>query len=64
MMKISPCPFCGSEDIQLIRSQEGGPCIFYIYCVHCRECGAHGPERMNGRGLDADGAIKEWNERK
>ena len=41
MDKLKPCPFCGSEEIQIGRGtedREGYPT--YMYCV---SCGSQGP---------------------
>lgn len=51
----SPCPFCGSLRLELARMQN---------YVHCRNCGADGPEVPHGhRGEGWLEALHRWNRR-
>lgn len=50
-MNLKPCPFCGSEDVEICNSGE------YFYC-HCWKCNAMGPDADTRQwGLEA------WNNR-
>ena len=51
-IKMTPCPFCGSEDIALIAMPED------TYCVECWDCSAK-VEAYNG----IEDAIAGWNSR-
>ena len=53
--KIKPCPFCGSENVQLED-------LGYPHHVYCENCAA----RVTGKGYGEEGeadAIKAWNRR-
>lgn len=53
MIKLKPCPFCGSEMIQVER-------FVTVWVVHCLGCNTYGP----GEHKTADQAAKAWNMRK
>jgi Lar family restriction alleviation protein len=53
-MKISPCPFCGSSDVD-VRHDD---CCLRPYCVECVGCFAIGSARKT-----EDQAIESWNTR-
>ena len=57
MIKLKPCPFCGSNDVFIIE-------LPYVdgntHIVKCANCETYGP-RWNSS--DEEG-IKAWNERK
>lgn len=54
--EIYPCPFCGSENVELKES--------YGYYVRCKDCGgtgpAHGPNDVWWENTKTD-AIEWWN---
>lgn len=54
--EIYPCPFCGSENVELTES--------YGYYVRCEDCGgtgpAHGPNDVWYENTETD-AIEWWN---
>lgn len=56
-----PCPFCGTETIDLKRQQHFGE---WAWC-QCIGCGARGPRLPinNDRpdSMDPGGAIRAWN---
>ena len=51
-LRRKPCPFCGSTNIDRLRSG-------VIYWLVCRECGGSGPSAESKAG-----ALEEWNKRK
>lgn len=51
--QIPPCPFCGSENVELTCS---GPAWF----VECHECDATGPMVTDGDPLDSKRAVELW----
>ena len=60
MIKLRPCPFCGSKDV---RQQES---LFIAY-VFCKSCRAEGPivhinQLSRGQSLEAK-AVELWNKR-
>ena len=50
-MKLLNCPFCGSDEIFLVK----GDSMAWVICL---KCGADGPT-----ALSTPGAIRKWNER-
>lgn len=54
-MKLQPCPFCGSEDVDFWRIHEHGEQEGY---VQCRKCWAQGP--LEDNWMEAEHA---WNKR-
>lgn len=51
--ELKPCPFCGSDDVELEYDS------FIDYCIiECRECGVE-----RNRCWDEDDAIELWNTR-
>lgn len=62
---LNPCPFCGSENVEVTTDLSG----HYAY-VSCQEleCGARGPLSVTAAGLEwrevvSDSAAYRWNER-
>ena len=49
---IENCPFCGSDDVELILGYNG---VKYIQCLCCK---SNGPEEY-----EKQDAIDNWNER-
>lgn len=50
-MKLKPCPFCGSENPEIVNASH---CEYYVSCVNC------GGQTW---GLIKADAIREWNTR-
>lgn len=50
---LPPCPFCGSQDVEMSRTESNWP------AVGCNECGALGP----CTDLHSDEAAKAWSRR-
>ena len=48
------CPFCGSDDLQLVRSDIG-----HVFWVQCDECKTAGPLAT----IAIDEAVELWNVR-
>ena len=46
MPKMLPCPFCGSEDVELAES-------ITDYFVVCFDCEASGPHKYSEEAIDA-----------
>jgi Lar family restriction alleviation protein len=65
MTALKPCPFCGSETVHVIESNNG-------YCVACRKCETEGPwtqasamaarSAWESRKFEADGAVDQYRE--
>ncbi len=53
---MTPCPFCGSTDIQPAFGHEGG----HIDAAECNTCGAEGPLIRCDTAYEANDA---WNNR-
>lgn len=53
MTELKPCPFCGSEDVQLTGTDLTG------WYVICWDCGGRG-----GLAHRQEKAIEKWNDRK
>ena len=51
MTELKPCPFCGSDDCQML------PFGDQVY-VHCNDCGGE-----SGFDLTAEKAAEKWNRR-
>lgn len=51
MKKLKPCPFCGSNDLDIERK-----CLFFVTCYKC-DC--EGPAKK-----DKEEAIDAWNKRR
>ena len=51
--RIAPCPFCGSENVELI-------CSGSAWFVECRECQATGPMLVDGEDRDSIRAVELW----
>ena len=56
-MTLSPCPFCGSTDVEMDSYRALG-WMGTRYNVRCTDCCAEGPNADN-----EDDAITEWNRR-
>lgn len=54
MIKLKPCPFCGSEDVEYTNFGKG----FDMWLIQCDECEAMFP-LLNSR----EEAIQRWNKR-
>ena len=55
MIELKPCPFCGSENLTLLKPIPG----FATSFVRCNSCRAFGPDSDN-----TDQAAKAWNNRR
>ena len=55
MSDLKPCPFCGSDDVQVYNSS----------FVECKNCWATGPifENPDDEDDGTDEAIDSWNDR-
>lgn len=63
-MKLKPCPFCGSEELRLvkdIRKYSNGELQEFNLYIECLVCGSEGPQRSHLKNPDV---IKSWNIRK
>ena len=61
MTKLKPCPFCGSENIKLIKNPvyDANECTTLYYKFYkCRYCGAQG-----GGSYSERDAAEKWNRR-
>lgn len=66
--RLKPCPFCGSENIEEVKSslmREGK----YYAQAGCLDCGAMGPEKLCYPGVDFGSrkllpSTEGWNLRK
>lgn len=66
-IKLKPCPFCGSSDVDACPEGEradGKP--WYVYYVYCNNCRCEGPLiNTNGCNVTHDAARKAsidlWN---
>jgi len=56
--KLKPCPFCGSEDVELVSF--GAKTVSYQ--VKCNTCEAYGPLFYNGNEAASRAALF-WNTR-
>jgi len=57
-VKLEPCPFCGSREIDIPEFAMGvAPAKYWV--ISCPSCGAEGP---SGRTLAE--AVEKWNRRK
>lgn len=54
---VEPCPFCGSEDLEVWNTAYSKNPLLFHY-VHCKECQADGPP-----DLGTSGAVDVWNTR-
>jgi Lar family restriction alleviation protein len=52
-LKLAPCPFCGSDDIEVHRQY-----VSHLHWLSCQDCRTDGPAKMG----EAD-AIAAWNTR-
>ena len=52
-MKMKPCPFCGSEDVELHGAGPEGP-----QWIACDDCDASGPVAHS-----KEAALTVWNDR-
>lgn len=52
MSELLPCPFCGSEDLEI-----DGTSRVSGFAVHCQECTA------SNYGRDREDAVEYWNRR-
>ena len=55
-VKLKPCPFCGSGDVEIITLQH--PRYAESYAVECLDCGV-----MTWPTISIDAAAKVWNRR-
>jgi hypothetical protein len=53
-MKVKPCPFCGSEDIE-VRERDMG--------VRCRGCDVWMPSIVSSDKASCHSALAGWNQR-
>jgi len=53
-IKLKPCPFCGSDDLDVHLRDEG---------VHCRGCGAWMPSVYSSDHSRTHGGVEGWNRR-
>ena len=64
MSELLPCPFCGSDDVQLEYARKAQ---FWVYWIECNGCGCEGPIEITGDNVDAlntpEDAARAWNER-
>ena len=62
MIKLKPCPFCGSEDVEngthqdLNFWEEGMPPVYSA--INCNNCNCKGPKGNSRRT-----AVEAWNRR-
>lgn len=56
MMKLKPCPFCGSKEIGIEAS--GNTDTDYVYFGYCWDCGGNGPIKDT-----EEKAAEGWNNR-
>ena len=54
---LSPCPFCGSDDVRHDSWGTRWPMLM----VTCRTCYARGPSLIDGERLDEEEARLSWN---
>lgn len=54
-LKLKPCPFCGSSDIETIEDSDD---IYVSFTIHCKECDA-----TSGRTSKRTVANILWNSR-
>lgn len=59
--KIKPCPFCGGNDIHVIRFNEGWGCICQNKACNCRVGIVFGDDKTCTQTREE--AIKTWNKR-
>lgn len=57
-VKPIPCPFCGSEEIELIKVY-GGEMVAHMFSYICKSCGTQG--LIKGK---KDIALKCWNSKR
>lgn len=55
-LKIKPCPFCGSKDINILTKPDQGAVTIY-----CGLCSAEGADRDECETLQS--VVDSWNER-
>lgn len=71
-IKLSPCPFCASTDVELDEDPAAGACDgrgeVWVHCTACEACGPR--TRLGCRAEDEDGpidleqeAVSDWNVR-
>jgi len=60
-MDLKPCPFCGSQELEMVHEtgKDRYEELVQIHWVHCKGCTASGP--MARFSLEA---VEEWNRRK
>ena len=58
MVKIKPCPFCGSTDVEIQAGRSDISKDFELFNVECLSCNGKGGERN-----DITRAIECWNRR-
>ena len=56
-MKLKPCPFCGSEDVDIVKMYPDKWNVTFLR-GGCEHCGGKGPNKMK----HAD-AVRAWNRR-
>lgn len=57
-MKFSPCPFCGSEQVNFM------PSLMAADYIECLTCWAHGPiinDKMKTKSQQKKAALDAWN---
>lgn len=69
-MKVKPCPFCSSHDVELIEHTTSFKCgTSTVSYIQCKDCGSKGPELVS---VSHDGekhkntkkeSYKNWNRR-
>jgi len=56
--KLKPCPFCGSEDVEISTGYDLYGVTHYDY-VQCQNCAADGPWQDDERGTKWNAAIRK-----
>lgn len=66
-LKLKPCPFCGSSDVESCpEGERGDGRPWFAYYAHCNNCDCDGPlVNTNGRDASPEAArgasIDLWN---